>query len=74
LAPVERFGLPSEPTPSSPFLAMKHYEDLDQAILRLNSSFEFGLNPELLISTRKKLHPHRTIFQDQPDVGEVGPF
>ena len=41
LAPVERFGLPSEPTPSSPFLAIAHYENLDRALLQLNSSFDF---------------------------------
>lgn len=74
LAPIERFGLPSEPTPSSPFLAMAHYEDLDNALLRLNSSFGFQISPALLISTREKMYPHRSIFQDQPDVGEVGPF
>lgn len=74
LAPVERFGLPSEPTPSSPFLAIAHYEDLDRALLQLNSSFGFQINPDLLISVREKILPHRSIFQDQPDVGEVGPF
>ena len=29
---------------------------------------------DFMIAMREKLHPHRSIFQDQPDVGEVGPF
>jgi pyruvate/2-oxoglutarate/acetoin dehydrogenase E1 component len=74
LAPVLRFGLPSEPTPSSPFLAIKHYENLDEAILKLNRVFRFDVDQNLLVSTREQLHPHKSIYQDQPDVGEVGPF
>ena len=74
LAPIERFGLPNEPTPSSPFLALAHYENLDEALLKINNSFSFHVDAEKLLAMRRKLHPHRTAYQDQPDVGEVGPF
>ena len=69
-----RFGLPDEPTPSSPFLASKHYVEIDQALLNINSHFGLGISPDKLIGFRREAFPFKTILRDQPDMGEVGPF
>jgi len=69
-----RFGLPDEPTPSSPFLAARHYVEIDHALLEINRHFEFGLSPEKLTVCRQELFPYKSVFRDQPDLGEVGPF
>jgi len=74
LNPVLRFGLPDEPTPSSPFLASRHYVEIDTALLRINDHFGLGISSKELIERRQEMFPFKTILRDQPDVGEVGPF
>jgi pyruvate/2-oxoglutarate/acetoin dehydrogenase E1 component len=69
-----RFGLPDEPTPSSPFLASKHYIEIDHALLKINTHFALGISPDKLISYRREIFPFKTVLRDQPDMGQVGPF
>jgi len=73
-APILTFGLPDEPTPSSPFLAMNHYIDIDSALIKIGNHFDFGYSSRDIILRRKALFPHKSAYRDQPDVGEVGPF
>lgn len=74
LNPLLRFGLPDEPTPSSPFLASKHYVEIDQALLKINTHFGLGVSPDKLINRRREIYPFKTVLRDQPDMGQVGPF
>lgn len=73
-APILTLGLPDEPTPSSPFLAMNHYMDIDSALTKIDHHFALESDTETLISRRKALFPYKSIYRDQPDIGEVGPF
>ena len=72
--PILSFGLPNEPTPSSPFLASNHYVELDRALLEINHHFDLGHSPEELQDSRQRLFPYKSLLRDQPDIGEVGPF
>ncbi len=72
--PVLRIGLPREPTPSSASLAIEHYPSMAGILklLKLKFGLDFDLNKA--IKTFTELHPNKSPYQDQPDVGQVGPF
>ena len=74
MAPLLSFGLPDEPTPSSPFLAAHHYVDRDMALNSISEHFNLKLDIDLLQSKRQSIWPYKSEFRDQPDIGEVGPF
>lgn len=73
-APVLTFGLPHEPTPSSPYLAIKHYLDLDTSIENISQHFKFNLNSSEIRKIRSQHYSYASLYRDQPEVGEVGPF
>lgn len=71
---VLRLGNKYEPTPSAPFLAKNHYANVEQIALTLNNHFKFGLNSRELAEASESLSPKKSIYDDQPDIGNVGPF
>lgn len=73
-SPVLRLGLPFEPTPSSPFLAKKHYVSIDHSLKEINSLLGYPVKFTALVEKRKLMFKHKSIYEDQPDSGDVGPF
>lgn len=71
---VLSLGLPNEPTPSSPFLAANHYIDVLHGALRIIDHFSLGINPKEVEAVYKNRFASKSVFRDQPEVGEVGPF
>jgi pyruvate dehydrogenase E1 component beta subunit len=74
LHPVLSLGLPDEPTPSSPILAAGHYVNLIEGMLKIAYHFSFDVNAQKLREVYREDFPDKSIFGDQPDIGEVGPF
>jgi pyruvate dehydrogenase E1 component beta subunit len=72
--PILRFGLPMEPTPSSPALAINHYPSVETILseLKVHFEFEYDLNEAIHILHYK--YPYKSMHKDQPDVGAIGPF
>lgn len=73
-SPVLSIGLPNEPTPSSPFLAAKHYVDILEGTQRILNHFSLQIDSESVKSLYKQKFPSKSVLRDQPEFGEVGPF
>jgi len=72
--PPEDFGLLRMPVPSSPKLASLVYPNILSIIKNLNKSFKLNLNENKIEETIQNLFPQKSLFEDQPDHGKVGPF
>lgn len=72
--PILRFGLPMEPTPSSPALALNHYPSIEKMLEVIISHFKFKTEFKQILNILNKKFPIKSNHRDQPDVGIVGPF
>lgn len=72
--PILRFGLPMEPTPSSPALANEHYPSVEKMLKEIKVHFEFTFDWQEACNIFQKKFPYASRYKDQPDIGLVGPF
>lgn len=72
--PILRFGLPMEPTPSSPALANEHYPSIEKMFKEIKFHFELTFDWQEACSILQKKFPYASRYKDQPDIGSVGPF
>lgn len=72
--PILRFGLPMEPTPSSPALANQHYPSIEKMLEEIKVHFEFTFDWHEACNILQKKFPYASRYKDQPDIGSVGPF
>jgi pyruvate/2-oxoglutarate/acetoin dehydrogenase E1 component len=67
-------GLKNIPVPSSPTLAKQVYPSTLHSTLRINEEFNLGVNSESLRNKFVEMWPVTSEYEDQPDLGLVGPF
>jgi pyruvate dehydrogenase E1 component beta subunit len=72
--PILRFGLPMVPTPSSAALAIDHYPSIEDMLTNIKTHFNFNYDSRKAIKIFNEKFPYKSEYQDQPDIGTVGPF
>jgi hypothetical protein len=62
------------PTPSSAALAIDHYPSIEEILTKIKTHFDFNYDSKKAIKIFNAKFPYKSKYQDQPDIGTVGPF